>query len=61
MTPLVSFAERRVIIMKAKSQEFMTRFADAYGSCICREILGYDISIPEEAAKIMEENKFGNV
>ena len=48
-------------IMKAKSQEFMTRFADAYGSCICREILVYDISIPEEAAKIMEENKFGNV
>lgn len=42
--------------MLAKKLEFEVRFAEANGSCICREILGYDLSVPEEMAKIQEKN-----
>jgi C_GCAxxG_C_C family probable redox protein len=45
--------------MLAKAAAFRQQFAGKYGSCVCREILGY--KIPEEMDKIMEENKFGNV
>lgn len=45
--------------MLAKAAEFKKRFSEKYGSCICREVLGY--KIPEDMEKIMEENKFGNV
>ena len=50
--------------MLAKKAEFEKRFAEmalAHGCVICREILGYDIAVPEEAAKIMEENLFQKV
>lgn len=55
------FDPDRYELMKAKSQEFMTKFAELHGSCICREILGYDISIPEEAEKLRAENTFKNI
>ena len=42
--------------MLEKKAEFERRFADVNGSCICREILGYDLSVPEEMARIQEEN-----
>ena len=47
--------------MLAKKAEFEAAFAAKHGSCICREILGYDLSKPEEMAKVMEENLFGKI
>lgn len=41
--------------MLAKKAEFEKKFIEMYGSCICREILGYDLSTPEGMAKIQEE------
>lgn len=45
--------------MKQKAREFMAKFSEKYGSCICREMLGY--KLPEEAEQVMAENKFGTV
>lgn len=42
--------------MLAKKGEFEAKFCEKHGSCICKEILGYDLSKPEEMAKIMEKN-----
>lgn len=47
--------------MLAKKAEFEGRFAEANGGCICREILGYDLSVPEEMAKIQEKNLLATV
>ncbi len=33
---------------------FRARFAEKNGSCLCRELLGYSVGIPEEAQKIGE-------
>ena len=46
-------------VMTRKAMEFKTKFAEKYGSCLCKEMLGY--KIPEEMDKIMAENKFGTV
>lgn len=43
----------------AFAAEFKERFAEEFGSCICREMLG--LKIPEDMEQIMEENKFGTV
>lgn len=37
-----------------KIAAFRARFAEKQGSCLCRELLGYNIAIPEEAQKIGE-------
>jgi len=42
-------------LLKLKS-EFEQKFCDKCNSCICREILGYDLSVPEEM-KIIQEKK----
>ncbi len=42
-------------------KRFEEAFSEEYGSCICREILGYDLSIPEERDKVMEEGLFGKI
>lgn len=39
----------------AKLMEFKERFLQKYDSLICKELLGYDISVPEEMEKIMEK------
>ena len=39
----------------ALKQEFEDKFCEKHGSCICKEILGYDLSKEEEMQKIMEE------
>lgn len=39
----------------AKKAEFEEKFSKKNGSCICREILGYDLSTEEGMAKIMEK------
>lgn len=38
-----------------KKAEFEKMFSEKFCSCICKEILGYNLSIPEEMAKIQEE------
>ena len=38
--------------------EFMTRFAKANGSVVCRELLGHNVSKPDEMAKIKEKKLF---
>ena len=40
----------------AKKAEFERRFTEAHKSVVCREILGHDLSKPEEMAQIMEKN-----
>ena len=42
----------------AMSEEYMNRFIRKNGSVVCRELLGYDLSKPEEKAVIMEKNLF---
>lgn len=38
-----------------KAEEFRQLFTAKYGTCICKELLKYDISKEEEKAEIMEE------
>ena len=47
--------EKKDKLLELKAQ-FEEKFCKKNGSCICREILGYDLSVPEEMAKIQEEN-----
>lgn len=42
--------------MLAKKQEFEERFAAESSDLICKKMLGYDLSVPEEMEKIMAEN-----
>lgn len=46
--------ENKDILLKLKS-EFEEKFCKENGSCICKKILGYNLSIPEEMEKIQEE------
>ena len=39
----------------AKMNAFREAFSARQGSCVCREILGYDLSDPEQMAKIQAE------
>ncbi len=41
--------------MKEKTGEFKRLFGEKYSSCICRDLLGYDISRREELEKVMEK------
>ena len=42
----------------AMSEQYMNRFIQKNGSVVCKELLGYDLSKPEEKAVIMEKNLF---
>lgn len=53
--------QERKQIMLAKKAKFEQAFSARRGSCLCREILGYDLSKPEEAARVMEENLFEKI
>ena len=44
-------------ICSAKTLEFRKKFADKFGSCMCKELLGYDISIPGEMEKAFASGK----
>ncbi len=46
-------------LIKRKGEEFKAKFAEKYGSRVCREMLGY--KIPEELEQIEAENKFVSV
>lgn len=51
-TPGDADGKNSMLKMKA---EFEQKFCEAHGSCICRKILGYDLTIPEEMEKIQEK------
>lgn len=38
-----------------QSDQFIERFEEVMGSIVCKELFGYDISIPEEKAIILEK------
>lgn len=42
-------------LMSAKVTEFKNLFAQKYPSCMCRELLGHDISRPGEMEKVLEK------
>ena len=39
----------------AKMNEFRAKFLEHQPSCVCKEILGYDLSVPEDMQKIQDE------
>lgn len=41
--------------MNAKGREFMAKFREKCGAVSCRELLGLDVSVPEEAAEISQK------
>lgn len=41
--------------------EYTKRFKEANGSIVCRDLLGYDLSKPDEMACIKEKGLFGDV
>lgn len=47
--------------MLEQKAKFEAAFSEKRGSCICKEILGYDLSKPAEMAKVMEENLFAKI
>lgn len=44
--------------LRAKAVEFEKRFIERNNSLICRNILGYDLTVPEEFEQIKEKNLF---
>lgn len=45
-------------IVYALSEEYMTRFAKVNGSTVCRDLLGYDLTKPEDMEIIKEKQLF---
>ncbi len=41
--------------MLQKKAEFEEKFCAAYKSCLCREILGFNLTLPEEMKQIQEK------
>lgn len=42
--------------MLAKKKEFEDAFSATQGSCICKDILGYNLAVKEEMDEIMKKN-----
>lgn len=47
-------------IIQEKSNEFRSKFLSKYPSCICKELLGYNISDPSDLEKILEKGLLEN-
>ena len=43
------------------AQEFMTRFKARHNSLVCRELLGYDLSSPEESKAAHDKGLFSTL
>ncbi len=43
------------------SEDFMNRFIEKNGTVVCRELLGYDLSKPQDAEKIKELYLFKSI
>jgi C_GCAxxG_C_C family probable redox protein len=41
--------------------EFNKRFCDRNGSIVCKDLLGYNLSVPNELVLIKEQNLFNTV
>ena len=41
--------------------DYINRFKEANGSIVCRELLGYDLTKPDEMACIKEKGLFGDI
>lgn len=54
-----SRAERQDL--NARRDAFTEAFSQARGSLLCREILGYDLTIPEQRAIIVQKGLFSSV
>lgn len=50
----VDEGKQKALLME-KSRKFQEKFCETYSSCLCRQILGYDLSKDEEAAIIFEK------
>jgi hypothetical protein len=42
-------------VMMAKRAEFIEKWKAKHGSCMCRELLGYDVSDPEQFQIILDK------
>lgn len=40
------------------AEDYMNRFIKKNGSVVCKDLLGYNLSVPEDKAKIMEKDLF---
>lgn len=47
-------AEQKAIMMK-KAEAFKSLFLEKHPSCICKKLLGYDISNPAEKKQVLEK------
>ena len=45
----------------AIAQEFMSRFEEKHGSLTCRELIGFDILLPEDRERAQEAGVFENI
>lgn len=45
-------------LTNAKTMEFINAFKTENGSILCRDLLGYDVSVPEDLAVIREKKLF---
>lgn len=45
----------------AIAAEYTKRFKELNGSIVCRDLLGYDLTKPEDMACIREKNLFGDI
>jgi C_GCAxxG_C_C family probable redox protein len=47
-------------IMISKSSEFKEKFLEKYSSFMCKDLLGYNVSIPEEMEEIIKKELLTN-
>lgn len=45
----------------AKASAFIELFKKKHGTILCKDLLGYNLSIPDDLQKIKEQNLFGTV
>lgn len=53
-----NFTQEEKSTSYAISEDFMNRYIAKKGSVVCRDLLGYDLTIPAEKAIIREQNLF---
>ena len=44
-------------VMMEKTEEFKKKFYEKYASCNCRELLGYDVSVPEQLQEALSSGR----
>lgn len=59
-TPSETIQETKAKI-KAMVKEFNHKFIEKHGSLKCKDLIGYDLSIPEEAEMASAENVFDTI